>query len=117
MRIVNIEGVDIVVSDHEYDYYWSQYRCGEKSDAFQVACRRILKLGPKDHSLDVGYVNDRIWGDKTQDKVQQLLNSGIVEYKEKWLVEDNAIHDAQYTVAKEREINPIDEDFEDDLIL
>ncbi|MBR5334459.1 MAG: hypothetical protein IKV33_06935 [Alistipes sp.] len=114
---MNIEGVDIVVSDHEYDYYWSQYRCGEKSDAFQVACRRILKLGPKDHSLDVGYVNDRIWGDKTQDKVQQLLNSGIVEYKEKWLVEDNAIHDAQYTVAKEREINPIDEDFEDDLIL
>lgn len=117
MRIVCIEGVDIVVSDVEYDYYWSQRSCGENSDTFKVACRRILKLGPKDHHLNIRYVNDRIWGDKTQYKIQQLLNSGIVEYEEEWLQEDNTIHTAQYTTIRELEINSIDEEFEDELIL
>ena len=64
MKIVNIEGVNLIVSDYNYEYYWNQRSIGLESDAFKTACRRLLGLGPNDHHLDAAYVEDLVWGDK-----------------------------------------------------
>ena len=56
MRIINIEGVSIIVSESDYEFYWLKHNCGEDSDAFKVACRRILGLGPNDHNLDIHFL-------------------------------------------------------------
>lgn len=117
MRIVDIEGVNIVVSDDNYNYYWAKRMCGINTDAFKVACRRILGLGPNDCNMDISYVRDIIWGDNVDDKIQELLNSGILEYKEIEIEkQDRKILNAVYAIQREIEINPHDEEFEDDLI-
>ena len=45
MRIVDIAGVKLTVSEDNYNYYWRQRSVGENSDSFKTACRRILGLG------------------------------------------------------------------------
>ena len=44
MRIVDIAGVKLTVSEDNYNYYWRQRSVGENSDSFKTACRRILGL-------------------------------------------------------------------------
>ena len=112
------EFVDIVVSDDNYNYYWTMRTCGINTDAFKIACRRILGLGPNDCNMDISYVRDIIWGDNKDYKIQQLLNSGILEYKEIEIEkQDRIIPNVAYAILREREINPCDEEFEDDLKL
>ena len=60
MRIIEIAGVQLVVSDKDYNYYWTRRNIGENSDAFKVACRRLLGLGPDSHSFDYGFIQSLI---------------------------------------------------------
>lgn len=116
MKIVNIEGVNLIVSDYNYEYYWKQRSIGLESDAFKTACRRLLGLGPNDHHLDTAYVEDIVWGDK-KGSIDKIINSGLVEYIEKWSIEpiDQNKKGAEYTLYKENQLRAgLDPEFEDD---
>ena len=84
MRIINIAGVQFAVSDQDYNYYWNQRNVGEESDSFITACRRILGLGPDCHKLDISFIRGHIWGDNKENCIQKILDSGLVEYEEKF---------------------------------
>ena len=77
MRIIEIAGVQLVVSDKDYNYYWTQRNIGENSDAFKVACRRLLGLGPDSNSFDYGFIQLHIWGDNNKDQcIKKIYESG-----------------------------------------
>lgn len=122
MRIIDIAGVHLIVSDSVYDYYWNQKNISEDSDAFKTACRRILGLNPDDHSLNISYVRTKIWGADGKDLdtcIDKILDSGLVEYNEKWCnhIEKPMLTGAAYTALKEAAVNPHDDEFEDELHL
>ena len=88
MRIIEIAGVQIVVSDKDYNYYWTRRNIGENSDAFKVAFRRLLGLGPDSHSFDYGFIQLHIWGDNNKDQcIKKIHESGLIEYEEEWYKE------------------------------
>ena len=121
MRIISIEGVSIIVSESDYQYYWSTYNCGEDSDAFKVACRRILGLGPNDHNLDIRILEQKLWACDLKDspqQIQKILKSGIVEYNERFFLDNTSLKiNADYITQKEQQINPNDPEFEPELYL
>lgn len=84
-RIITIEGVSFCVSDADYDFFWKAHNCGEDSDIFKVACRRILGLGPESHTLDEVHVKYIMWPCGSDEGVKTILRSGLVEYEEEWL--------------------------------
>lgn len=85
MRIVDIAGVQLVVSDSDYDYYWTQRNTGENSDAFKTACRRLLGLGPDSHNFDPSFIKFHIWGDNNKEQcIHKIQKSGLIEYEEEW---------------------------------
>lgn len=82
MRIVDIAGVQLVVSDKDYDYYWTQRNIGENSDAFKTACRRLLGLGPDSHSFDSSFIQFHIWGDNNKEQcVRKILKADWLNMK------------------------------------
>lgn len=104
-RIITIAGVSFCVSDSDYRYYWNARNCGEESDSFKVACRRILGLGPHSHQLDNFYVKNIMWGG-SDESIQLILKSGLVEYQEKWIKDQNPnAGSALELINKEMEIN------------
>lgn len=133
MRIVDIAGVQLVVSNKNYDYYWTQRNIGENSDAFKTACRRLLGLGPDSHSFDPSFIQFHIWGDNNKEQcIQKILKSGLVEYEEEWYKNQPSLQlkGAAYTARMEQALmqglNPKrckhklllnDEEFEDEFTL
>lgn len=133
MQIIDIAGVQLVVSDKDYDYYWSQKNIGENSDAFKVACRRLLGLGPDSHSFNSNFTQLHVWGDNNKDQcIQKILKSGLIEYEEEWYKNQpsSQLKDAAYTAQCEQALmqgfNPKrtrhnlvfnDDEFEDEFTL
>lgn len=121
MRVINIAGVQFAVSDQDYNYYWNQRNAGEESDSFITACRRILGLGPGCHELDISFIRGIIWGDNNKENcIQKILDSGLVEYEEKWIScqKDSKLKGAAYTAQREEQLKSgLDDELEYDLIL
>ena len=105
MRIIEIAGVQLVVSDKDYNYYWTRRNIGENSDAFKVACRRLLGLGPDSHSFDYGFIQLHIWGDNNKDQcIKKIYESGLIEYEEEWYKNQTTsqLKGAAYTAQREQ---------------
>ena len=123
MRIVDIAGVKLTVSEDNYNYYWRQRSVGENSDSFKTACRRILGLEVYDHNLNTSYIRSIIWCTNNKDieiSINKILESGIVDYEEKWCKTSdyNALKGASYTSHCEQQLmTDVDEEFENELEL
>lgn len=121
MRIIEIAGVQLVVSDKDYNYYWTRRNIGENSDAFKVACRRLLGLGPDSHSFDYGFIQSHIWGDNNKDQcIKKIHESGLIEYEEEWYKEQASpqLKGAAYTAQCEQALmQEFDDEFKDELEL
>lgn len=120
MKIIEIAGVQFVVSREDYDYYWKMKNTGDNSDAFKTACRRLLGLGPKDHCVTPNFIRFRIRGGCNKELcIQKILNSGLIEYEEEWCKNkpSSQLIGAAYTTKCEQAINGRDDEFEDELNL
>ena len=121
MRIIEIAGVQLVVSDKDYNYYWTRRNIGENSDAFKVACRRLLGLGPDSHSFDYGFIQLHIWGDNNKDQcIKKIYESGLIEYEEEWYKQQASpqLKGVAYTAQCEQALmQGLDDEFEDELEL
>lgn len=121
MRIIDIAGVQLVVSDKDYEYYWTQRTIGENSNAFKVACRRLLGLGPDSHSFDFCFIQFHIWGENNKEQcIQKIKKSGLVEYEEDWYKNQPLpqLKGAAYTSLREQALmQEHDDEFEDELEL
>lgn len=115
-RIIEIDGIQLYVDEVEYNYYWNAKRCGENSEPYIIACRRLLGIGPKGNKIGVSALNF-IDGSAA---VQKLARGSIVSYKE------NASEDtrsetsenvAKYALIKGQDINAHDDEFEPDMEL
>ena len=121
MRIIEIAGIQLVVSDKDYNYYWTRRNIGENSDAFKVACRRLLGLGPDSHSFDYGFIQLQKGGDNNKDQcIKKIQESGLIEYEEEWYKEQASpqLKGAAYTAQCEQALmQGLDDEFEDELEL
>ena len=118
-RIVEIEGIDFCVSDMDYDYYWKSKRCGEESEPYLIACRRLLGLGPRDHTLDRFHVKYHAWGQLDDATIEKLQNSQTVKYIEKWILKESKVReDVQSSMEKIKMLDSkLDPEFEAELEL
>lgn len=121
MRIIDIAGVQLVVSDKDYDYYWAQRSIGENSDAFKVACRRLIGLGPDSHSFDFSFIQFHIWGENNKEQcIRKIQKSGLVEYEEEWCKNKPSpqLKSAAYAAQRLQALmQELDDEFEDELEL
>lgn len=119
-RIINIAGVQIAVSDQDYNYYWNRRNAGEESNSFITACRRILGLGSSCHELDISFIKGHIWGDNKENCIQKILDSGLIEYEKKWISnqKDSKLKVTAYTAQREEQLKSgLDDELENELIL
>ena len=121
MRIIEIAGVQLVVSDKDYNYYWTQKNIGENSDAFKVACKRLLVLGPDSQSFDLSFIQFHIWGDNNKDQcIKKIHESGLIEYEEEWYNKQLTpqLKGAAYTAQCEQALmQGLDDEFMDEFEL
>lgn len=111
-RIVDIEGyVTMLVDDHTYNWYWSS----KGTDAYIVACRRILGLGPNDNCINRSYIKYNSWGSVTEESLDKLNKSDLVKRVEHTEPHDN--YSIRDIINKFDSINPKDPEFEPDLEL
>lgn len=115
-RVIEIGGIQLYVDDVEYNYYWNAKRCGENSESYIIACRRLLGIGPKGNEIGISTLNF-IGGSAA---VQKLARSSIVSYEENTSeATKREVYErgAKYAIMEEQEINAHDDEFEPDLEL